>query len=177
MRAVALAVRSLSLAAALLAPSSMSFAQAGVGGPYGARDPVACPSLKQANPPSPQQAAVLVRCKREYANSGSGELWLMENTLVDSVGPAQHFTTLYNVIVMAHADTTKPVHVIKGSWTSVVCMSRKDAGYGGGNPDLNCRETAATGASGGCWRTTSGEWACAMSGRSGETRQGVRAPR
>ena len=169
-------IRSFVLAVALLAPPSMSFAQAGGGAPYGARDPVTCPSLKQASPPSPQQAALLVRCKREHANSGSGELWLMENTVVTNVGPAQHFTTLYNVIVMAEADTTKPVHVIGGSWTWAICKSRKDAGYGGGNPDLNCRETPVAAASGGCWHTTAGEWACAMNGTSGPSRQGTRAP-
>jgi hypothetical protein len=166
--------RSFLLAAACLALSPPLLAQTGVGAPYGARDPVACPSLKQAQAPSPQQAAVLVRCKRETLNSGSGELWLMENTVVDSIGPAQHFTTLYNVLTMANADTTKPVHVIKGSWRWVVCISRKGAGA---NADVNCRETPVTGATGGCWRTTAGEWACAMNGRSGETRQGVRAPR
>jgi hypothetical protein len=164
----------LSAAVALLGLSSPSLAQVGI--PYGARDPVLCPSLKQAAAPTAQQAALLFRCKQEWVNSGSGELWLIENLQVE-VGPAQHFTALSNVMTSANVDTTKPVHVIKGSWTSVVCKSRKDVAIGRGNPDLNCTETPVTSRSGVCWKTNAGEWACLLNGVSGESRVGVRPPR
>jgi hypothetical protein len=35
--------------------------------------------------------------------------------VIESLGPAQHFTTLYDAIAMPEADTTKPVHVVNGS--------------------------------------------------------------
>ncbi|MBL8674533.1 MAG: hypothetical protein JNL07_06570 [Rhodospirillales bacterium] len=162
--------------AALAAASPAALAQAGAGAPYGARDPVACPSLTQAAAPSAQQAATLVRCRRETVNSGSGELWLMEATRVE-LGGAQPFASLYNSVAMPGADTRMPVHPIRGSWTWSTCMSMKDAGRGGADPTLNCRETDVGGATGACWRTTAGEWACAMNGSSGATRQRTRAPR
>lgn len=163
-------------AAAATLAAATAMAQAGAGAPYGARDPVACPSLTQAAAPSAQQAAILVRCRRETVNSGSGELWLMEATRVE-VGGAQPFAALYNSVAMPGADTRLPVHPIRGSWTWATCMSMKDAGRGGADATLNCRETDVGGATGACWRTTSGEWACAMNGSSGATRQKTRAPR
>lgn len=151
-------------------------AQPGIGAPYAARDPVGCPKVVQPHAPSAQQAALLIRCKRETVNTGSGELWLMEATKVE-LGAGQPFAALYNTVTMPAADVKKPVHPVRGSWTWVVCISTKDAGYGGKNSSQNCREIDVSDATGACWQTTFGDWQCAMNGRSGETRPGTRAPR
>jgi len=168
---------SLAMATAIIAGLSFPLAaQSGAGAPYGARDPIACPKVVQAQPPSAQQAALLIRCKRETVNSGSGELWLMENTRVEVGGP-QPYAALYNTLTMADADVSKPVYPVRGSWTWATCISTRDAGSGGRNASLNCRETDVGDATGACWQTTFGDWACTMNGRSGATRQGTRAPR
>ncbi len=165
-----------SVAGLLASLSSPLLAQQGAGAPYAARDPIACPRVVQAQAPSADQAALLIRCKRETVNTGSGELWLMEATRVQ-VGGGQPYASLYNEVTMAGADVSKPVHPVRGSWTWVVCISTKDAGAGGRDASLNCRQTDVSDATGACWQTTFGDWACTMNGRSGATRQGTRAPR
>jgi hypothetical protein len=92
----------------------------------------------------------------------------MEDVAVEVGGPAP-FATLYPLITMPGVDPAKPVHPLWGSWTWSVCMLRADAARGGKDPGLNCRETPVGDATGGCWRTTFGDWKCAMNGRSGAT--------
>ena len=156
----------------LAASCSGAFALDGSGAGWGARDPGSCVPLRQAGPPSAEEAAALFRCRREAAYDASGELWLMEDVDVE-VGGARPFMEMYNVIDMPDADTTKPVHPIKGGWTWAVCTTRADAA----DPDGNCRETDVSAATGACWVTRAGDWRCFMNGRSGETRGPTAPPR
>lgn len=134
-------------------------ASAQSGAPWGARDVTVCAPLVQSAPPTAAQAAALVRCAKETASSASGALWLVEDIRVE-IGAAAEFRTYYNTFVMAHADTTKPVYPLKGSWTWSKCILRKDAAIGGGDPNLNCRESPVTNSAGVCWRKTAGDWTC-----------------
>ena len=136
----------------------------GAGDPWGARAPAACPALR-GGIPSAVQAAQLVRCAKEAAYPSSGELWLTRNVQVQ-VGPARSFASMYNIVTMANADTTRPVHPISGQWTWSICMLRSEAP----NPALNCREATVSGATGACWTTTAGVWRCTMNGSTGPTR-------
>lgn len=162
------------LVAAATAMPSLSVAQTGVGAPFGARDPAACPAVRQAGPPSPQQAALLVRCKREVV--ASGELWLMQNMKVEIDG-ARPFAELYNVVAMPNADTKKPVHAVRGSWTWSVCREPRYVSQEGKDPGLNCRESDVPAATGACWSTTGGAWDCAMNGSVRPARGPTRPPR
>ncbi len=115
----------------------------------------------------------MVRCVKETGSESTGELWLVENLKVDIGGPTK-YAAMYPIITMAEADTTKQVYPIRGSWTGSICMLRSDAGRGGKDPNLNCRETDVSNATGACWRTTFGDWKCAMNGNSGATRTPTR---
>jgi hypothetical protein len=162
------------LAFLTLAPGA--FARDGSGADWGARDPTACVPLRQEQQPTPEQAIQLVKCRHETASASSGELWLMENVKLE-VGAMVPFVVMYDRVVMADADTAKPTYPLRGSFTWAVCMSMHDAGIGGGDARLNCRETDVAGATGACWQTTFGDWSCVLHGyTSGETRRPTRAP-
>ncbi|GAP36228.1 hypothetical protein ABXN37_13830 [Piscinibacter sakaiensis] len=165
-------VRSVSCAA-LLSVATGAFAQIDPASPWGARAPARCDGVKPAGTPTPAQVKQLLRCTHEQGSASSGELWLMEDLAVE-IGSGQPFKAFYNTYTMADADTSKPVHPIRGSYTWSVCMLRKDAVVARRDPDQNCRETAVNDAKGVCWRTAFGDWRCSMTGRSGETRTPTR---
>lgn len=137
---------------------------------WGTRPAAACPTVRQA--PSAAQAGALVRCAKESQSTSSGESWLVEDLQVQ-VGGATRFAAMYNEVTMPDADTRKPVYPIRGSWTWSVCKLRRDARIYG-DPNLNCRETPVTRATGACWQTTFGDWKCTMNGTSGTTRSPTR---
>lgn len=137
---------------------------------WGARKAATCPDVRK--PPTAALAAALVRCGKDRQSTSSGESWLAEDVKVQIGGPTK-FAAMFRSISMPDADTRKQVYPIRGSWTWSICILRKDAGIYG-NPDLNCRETPVTGATGACWQTTFGDWKCTMNGTSGETRTELR---
>lgn len=137
---------------------------------WGARKAATCPQIRQA--PSAAIATQLVRCAKEQQSTASGESWLVEDLQVQVGGPTS-FAAMYNSVTMPDADTSKRVYPIRGSWTWSICILRADAKIYG-DPNLNCRETPVTQASGACWQTTFGDWRCQMNGTSGATRSKVR---
>lgn len=140
------------------------------GSPWGARKAATCPSVRQV--PSAAIAGQLVRCAKETQSMSTGESWLVEDLRVEVGGPTR-FAAMYNAVTMPDADTRKSVYPIRGSWTWSVCKLRADAKIYG-DPNLNCRETPVTRATGACWQTTFGDWKCTMNGTSGDTRSPVR---
>ncbi|MES2986463.1 MAG: hypothetical protein V4808_01020 [Pseudomonadota bacterium] len=132
---------------------------------WGARTAETCPQISQA--PTVASALSLVRCAKERQSTASGESWLVEDLQVQVGGPTS-FAVMYNSVTMPDADTTKRVYPIRGSWTWSVCILRADAKIYG-DPNMNCRETPVTQASGACWQTTFGDWRCQMNGTSGAT--------
>lgn len=137
---------------------------------WGARTAATCPQIRQA--PSAAVAGQLVRCAKERQSTSTGESWLVEDLQVQVGGPTS-FAAMYNAVTMPDADTRKSVYPIRGSWTWSVCILRADAKIYG-DPNLNCRETPVTQATGACWQTTFGDWRCTMNGTSGATRQKLR---
>lgn len=117
----------------------------------------------------------MVRCRHEVIVSDGGELWLMEGLRV-SVGAAIPFVAAYNSYVMPEADVRSRVYPIRGAFTSVVCMTRHDAGIYG-NPDTNCYEKDVTAAKGVCWKTSFGDWSCNLAGSAMGRRDKVSPPR
>lgn len=142
---------------------------------WGARAPGSCPSIAPKAAPSPAQVATMVRCRHESISSGSGELRLMENLNV-AVGESMPFVAAYNSYVMPEADTKSRVYPIRGSFTWVVCKSRKDAAIYG-NPDKNCYETDVPEAKGVCWKTTFADWRCLLNGPAQGRRDGTSPPK
>lgn len=132
---------------------------------WGTRAAATCPSVRQA--PTLALAAALVRCNKESQSTSTGESWLVADLQVQ-VGGATSFAAMYNAVTMPDADTRKSVYPIRGSWTWSVCKLRKDARIYG-DPNMNCRETPVTRATGACWQTTFGDWRCTMNGTSGAT--------
>jgi hypothetical protein len=149
-------------------------ALAGDATPYGARNPVACRSIALSSAPTPAQAAEMVRCNHESINSGSGELWLIENLRI-TVGGAMPFVTAYNQWSMPEADVRSRVYPLRGSFMRSVCKSRRDAGIYG-NPDLNCYESDSADAKGVCWKTSFGDWRCLLTGAASGRREPTRPP-
>lgn len=137
---------------------------------WGARQAATCPQVRQA--PAAAVAAQLVRCAKESQSTSTGESWLVEDLQVQVGGPTP-FAAMYNAVTMPDADTSKRVYPIRGSWTWSVCKLRADARIYG-DPNLNCRETPVTQATGACWQTTFGDWRCTMNGTSGATRSPTR---
>lgn len=137
---------------------------------WGTRAAAACPSVRQA--PSPAVAAQLVRCAKESQSLSSGESWLALDMQVQ-VGGATSFAAMYNAVTMPDADTRKSVYPIRGGWTWSVCKLKKDARIYG-DPNMNCRETPVTRATGACWQTTFGDWRCTMNGTSGASKSPTR---
>ena len=145
------------------------------GARWGARDPVACTELVQAEPPTADQAAQLFKCANERVTS-SDELWLMEKIQLQIAGP-RPFADFYESLVMEYADTTKPVYPLRGSWVSVVCRPQDAVKITGGDPALNCRETDLDKGIGACWLTTFGDWRCAANGTIGTSRANTAPPK
>ena len=137
---------------------------------WGARTAATCPQVRQA--PSAVAASALVRCAKESQSTSTGESWLVEDLQVQVGGPTS-FAAMYNAITMPDADTRKSVYPIRGSWTWSVCKLRADAKIYG-DPNMNCRETPVSRATGACWQTTFGDWKCTMNGTSGATRSPTR---
>jgi hypothetical protein len=155
--------------------SQHAVAMEGNAAAWGARDPGRCTPIRLKAAPSRQQVAAMVRCKHELINSGSGELWLMENLTV-TIGARTPFAAMYNTFVMEHADVRSAVYPIRGSFTRSICKSRADAAIYG-NPDLNCYETDVPSASGVCWKTSFGDWRCLLNGASAGRREPTSPPR
>jgi hypothetical protein len=149
-------------------------AMAGDATPYGARNPVACRNIVLASVPTAAQAAEMVQCNHELINSGSGELWLLENLRI-TVGAATPFVAAYSQWVMAEADVRSRVYPLRGSFTRSVCKSRRDAAIYG-NADLNCYEKDVADAKGVCWKTSFGDWRCLLTGAASGHREPTRPP-
>ena len=138
-----------------------SFAGAGFGADYGARDPVRCVPLTQAGPPDPEQAAFLVRCAHEVERGGG--LYLMKD-LVIRIGKGRPYDLLDDTSV-SEVDMSVDVFPLRGSFTWSECGRQENAISLGKNPDRYCTEADIPNATGACWFNLFGEWQCTLGGR------------
>lgn len=150
-----------------------AIAMDGSGEAWGSRDPGSCNSTKLNPPPNPKQVGDLLRCK--YDVDVSGELWLIENIEV-KVGAGVPFVELYNTYEMENGDTGATVYPLAGSFTRVMCKTRKDIALYGGDPERNCTTFDVPVAKGVCWPTTGDGWKCLMTGSSKATRERTPPP-
>ena len=141
------------LLAGLLAVGPLP-AEAQGGAPYGRRDPATCTPLYQ--PPTVEQAVQLIRCEREVVTYGE-ELWLMEDMKID-FGEVTTWMEMYDEMILADADTSKPVYRIHGSFTWTVCRTIANAGA------ENCRVSVRPEQTGACWQTRAEGWTCFLMG-------------
>lgn len=166
MRAV---VSGLVIAAAL---ASAAFAEGG--GRWGARDPVTeCVQVTTPEGPAIDQVVALVRCRNETITRYD-ELWLLEDLKLQ-IGAARAHQGYDEYINMPDADTSKPVHDLRGSWISVMCRIPSGVAATGGDPSRNCTHQVVTAGKGACWMTSFGDWQCNVSG-SGERSDGHPPP-
>jgi hypothetical protein len=154
------AIRNFALCLAAIGVAAPASA-AGEGTAYGARDPSVCVPLRKTAAPSPAQAVELIRCRREGVSGG--RLSLMKDVKV-RLGAGRPISSEDNSIL--DPDISRQVHDLKGSFTWSVCIARDVAVIMGQDPDLNCTETDYPVATGVCWFTNKGEWACTLGGYS-----------
>jgi hypothetical protein len=142
---------------------SLTFAQAGVGEKYGARDPRRCPAAKQPvrGAPSPAQAAQYLICgdEKEFAN----DLILLDDVKVE-VGGARPFNPVVDRGVQ-NLDPKQPVYPIRGSFKSYQCshlVHKADGSIDQNSVGRNCSVYDYANAEGFCFKTTFGDWRCGM---------------
>ena len=150
----------------LVATNAHSWAAAGSGALYGARDPATCKPLRQATPPDPDQAAALVRCRTEKEHTY--ELWLMKDLRIE-IGRGRRYGV--NDTNVTDPDLNFPIYPLRGSFVWSICNTRSSVASFGQDPNLNCRELNVPQATGSCWRTNFDDWACTLGGSTvGEAR-------
>jgi len=147
----------------LISMSGSTFAQAGAGKKYGARDPRPCPDAKQParGAPSPAQAAQYVICgnEKELAN----DLYLLDDVKVEVGGP-RPFNRLDDRNVQ-NLDPKQPVYPIRGSFKSYQCsqlVRKADGSIDQNSVGRNCTVYSYSNAEGFCFKTTFGDWRCGM---------------
>jgi hypothetical protein len=134
---------------------------AGLSGPpqinqtYASRDARRCVSL--TTPPNQAQAAALIQCTMEVANTIGVKLMQNVNIQIGAPRAFQPDTdgTLKDIDIQA------PIFPLSGSATAYFCNS---VAYGLYHPGSNCTVTPMQQAAGVCWRTTFGDWKCNLSG-------------
>jgi hypothetical protein len=151
-------------------------AGAAEGARWGARDPLTtCAEIDGADAPAAEAVADLVRCERETVTA-SDELWLMEDVAV-RVGGARAHLGQDELMSMPDADTAKPVHPLRGSWTWVVCRDPAAMAIVGEDGAHNCSHARVEKAEGACWMTTFGTWRCGLTGPAASAEHGFAPPR
>lgn len=141
-------------------------AQTGVGAAYGTRDPHTCASTKDpvTGPISAATAKEYVTCGYDHEQKNADELWLIDVQQIE-VGQPRPFNIRSD---SSEADPRQPVYPIRGKVITYQCHQFKN-GYPRGN---NCYIYEIPNATGSCFRTSFGDWKCAMPGGRGDQHKG-----
>ena len=124
-------------------------------------------------PPSVAQAKKYVLCRIE--NEQGYHLYLVENLNLE-IGKGRPINTSYlGGDRMPDADPSQPVYPLRGSYDQYMCTATAP----NGNSGRNCSVLHYPEATGSCWKTTFGDWACSMAGSAlnSTSKSGVPAPR
>ena len=131
---------------------------AGVGAPYGARDPLHCASTKApaSGAPSAEQvkAYFISAFEREKSSGRLGELYLTADVKVE-IGKGRPFESGDGA---GDIDTHERVYPIRGSYTYYRCYPLSSAHPAG----KSSKKILQPNAEGFCYKTTFGDWRCSM---------------
>ena len=147
--------------------------QAGVGRPYGAREPATCTAGDQVQgKPTAGQVAQYVKCTLE--GIGDGALFLIENIQVRDIGDAEQVDASF----FPDIDTRQPVYPIRGSLLRYNCdREGRNVSWGRAEPGANCVTFLEANASGHCYKTIAGVWSCSMSDLAARKTEKVAPPK
>lgn len=150
-------------ATALVLSSSLVSAtqpQAGSGADYGARDPHVCKdkTLPTHGAPSVAQAVEYIQCEREGPRAKN--LYLVEAVKIE-IGAGRPYSAKADP-GLSDVDPKSPVYPLTGSYQEYQCepMINNPRVPQYNNVGKNCTLRTYPKASGGCWKTLSGEWRC-----------------
>ncbi len=141
----------------LLGAFNFTFAQAGIGAKYGARDPRTCADKK-----SPRTGALSAAQATEYVTCASEGVFVTSLFLVENVSVQIGKARPYNIredINFPNIDTKFPVYPIRGSFREYVCTPIYGDRH---NLNRNCWIKEEPNAKGACYKDSFGEWDCAM---------------
>ncbi len=142
-------------------------AQTGIGAKFGTHDPYSCKSTT-----APRQGAITAALAAQYVTctvdriDHDGNLFLAENMKVE-VGAGVPYQTA-GVIGVEDIEPDGKIYAIRGSYDQYLCAPVNSTGYvfngqrQGVNVGRNCSLWHATHATGHCYRTSFGDWKCAM---------------
>ncbi len=152
MKRIIFSLMALALAAAALAAT-------GDGKKFGARDPRACPSLKEPTRGAPSAAQVkqILSCQAEgLQHSGAvGDLLYLVTDVTVEIGKGRAFNILtdsFNSI-----DPSQTVYPIRGTYTAFQCGVSGSIGAPAGK---NCARNPPVPMTGSCYKDTFGDWHC-----------------
>ena len=131
---------------------------------YGARNPTTCPSRKEParGGPSAAQAIKYFTCDNEYIQDWTyrHELHLVSDVKAEVGSGRQFDITADHPPSNEGINPAELVYPIKGSFVSWTCGPMETS-----EPGKNCMKYTQHGATGSCYKTTSGDWYCRMIGR------------
>ena len=148
----------------LLGAFGSAFAQAGSGAKYGSRDVSTCDDMKAPakGAITAELAAKYARCTYEKADSQG--ILLLEDLKVQVGGSVPFNARTYPY--MTDITPGAPVYQLRGSYKNYICSQVSDDARWG-NRGKNCTMFVNTKAEGVCYRTTFGDWYCAITGGGG----------
>lgn len=153
--------------AALAAMTSAAAAQPTVGTPFGTRAPQTCTSTKDParGAISAARARLYVICSVELVSDGS--IHLLENVQVE-VGKGTPYRELSFGARPNDGDPNGLVYQIRGSYLDYTCYEIAHSA-----PGRSCHIRNAAHATGYCYRTTFGDWACSLTDNLAEFKTGT----
>lgn len=136
---------------------------------FGARDPRTCKDTK-----APTKGAITAALALKYINCqaegiSSNLLYLVENVKVEVGGGVPYDPTLG---AFESINVRVPLYPIRGSLLKYQCKDLVTEHIG--PPDTNCNTYNNLKATGYCYKTTFGDWKCAMADRSSNEKENFR---
>lgn len=142
-----------------------------IGEIYGSREPRTCADTKAPARGAITAALALkyLNCQMEYISMR--HLYLVENVKVE-VGGGIPYAAIMGQRSFSEINVRVPVYPIRGSFLQYQCKDpiREHVGP----PNTNCNTYNNPNATGYCYKTTFGDWKCAMTDGNGNERENVR---
>ncbi|HRH45173.1 MAG TPA: hypothetical protein PKY82_26280 [Pyrinomonadaceae bacterium] len=152
----------------LLGAFNSTFAQPGSGAKYGSRDLTTCDDTK-----APTKGAITVALAAQYARctyekADGNSIGLLEDLKIQVGGAVPFSRKTYPYA--SDVEPTTLVYPLRGSYKNYLCDAISDASE---NRGANCTVFVNTKAEGVCWKTTFGDWWCAITNGGGANESGL----